>query len=254
MLRDICARRGITLRSYSDDWVLEITNGTQTHWVFGQNFDLNSQANAAIAADKVACSVLLDEYGVPHVPHYLLDRRSQERADLGQIENALRGGSLVMKPLRGHSGEHVSKVDTVQQARDVLTQNPGVTWAYSPHRNIESETRIVVVDEQVELTLRKTKPADRDGLKLFNLSKGATAVRVGVDEISNEVSKMAMYAVRALGLRMAAVDIVTLQDGSNEVLEANAIFSLMRYAKMNDATYSEVASFYDRLLVKLFTR
>lgn len=241
------------MRTYSDDWLIELSDGVVSHWIAGQHFDLNSQANSVIATDKAASSALLSARGIPHVPHYLLDRKEQERLELPSIKRALGQYEVVMKPLKGHSGRLVTKIQSIDQAKELLINNPGYTWAYGPLRNLESEVRLVVLDGTIELALKKINPTDHDGLKLFNLSRGATAKIIDTNHIDAGMAKMATTAMHALGLKMAAVDVIMTTQGEVEILEINAIFSLMRFAKINDATYEEVASFYDRLIVKLFT-
>lgn len=241
------------MRMHCDGWLLELYNDAGRHWVAGQSFDLNSQASSVLASDKVAVSAVLSADGIPHVEHHLFSREDCERQDVSSIQKELVARDVILKPLNGHSGNLVRRISSAEQARQHIVNHPGVVWAYSGFREIESELRLVVLDGTVQLALRKKNPVMHADLKMFNLSKGASAEHVDVRMLNKDITSYALRAMNATGLRLAAVDIIIGIDGTIEVLEINATFSLMRYAKINDATYSEVASFYDRLIGTIFT-
>ena len=254
ILTTACNKRDITFQTYSDNWLIEMKKGVKTHWVAGQNFDLNTQANSVMARDKVASSTVMKLNKVACVEHFLLDRREQHDSNLPTISQALlHSGAIVMKPLNGHGGQNVAMVRSAEEARRHILSNQHTAWAYCGLRSVSAEVRIVVVDGEIQIALHKSRPVIRDGLKLYNLSQGASAERLDYTKLDKKLSVLATDAMRALGLRIGAVDILLNTDGSYEVLEVNAIFSLMRYSKINDATYADVASFYDRLVYKLFT-
>jgi glutathione synthase/RimK-type ligase-like ATP-grasp enzyme len=130
----------------------------------------------------------------------------------------------------------------------------GVTsWAISPWEDITKEVRLVVVNGEGWLAYEKTQPVVIDRLKFFNLSVGAVAKHVELSALPELMHRLAIDATNAIGLRMAAVDIIVTESGELKVLEINSAFSLTRYAKTNAATYDEAAAFYDRLVASMFT-
>ena len=127
-----------------------------------------------------------------------------------------------------------------------------MTWAISPYVEIERELRTVVVDGEIRLAFAKTDAVTMNGLKFFNLTKGAKAEPIDIADLPEDVRTKALAAVAVIGLRMAAVDLVVTSAGHVSILEVNAAFSLMHYAQTNEATYQQVASLYDRLVADMF--
>ena len=253
ILRRLCEQQGILLQTFSDDWLLRMSKGDSTHLVLGQSFDINAQSRSAIANDKVAASILLRDADINCVNHILLARNGIRARSEDQLTRDLESGPVVLKPLVGHSGNDVRLISSLAQAKQVIAESHVTTWAYSRYRSIESEYRIVVLDGHIQLMLKKINPVDIEGLVLYNLSQGATAVSVNGGGLPGRATELALEAMRVIGLRMAAVDVIVSDKGTVEVLEVNATFSLMRYAKTNDTAYKEVVSFYDRLLQTMFT-
>lgn len=253
IISDICKHNAIETRTYNDGWVIEMNGYGATHRIIGQNFDLNSQAAAALASDKVAASTLLADNGISSVSHQLVDRFRGGQYDVTAIKSALTKGYIVLKPLQGASGNLVTRIGSYGQFERAVASGPNIVWAFSQWRDIAKEVRLVVVDGVIELALEKTDPVVIDGLRFFNLSKGATARSLTDNHIDDSIQELAQSAMHTLGLRMAAVDIIQSANGTFEVLEVNAQFSLMRYSKVNDTTRKEVVSFYDRLIRTLFT-
>ncbi len=235
----------------SDGWLVCLSKDGSTRQIAGMNFDLNTQAAAAIARDKVATSSRLQSVSIAHVPHCLFRVDADGWSDHAMNE-LLDQGDVVIKPLEGGDGKHVYRI---RQAADTknITHTTVESWATSPWQDISKELRIVVVNGECWLAYEKTKPVIVNGLKFFNLSLGAVAQHVDVQDISKSIRELAAGATGAIGLHIAAVDIVITEQGVAKVLEINSAFSLTRYAKTNTATYDEVAVFYDRLIASMFS-
>lgn len=251
MIQETCQKYEVELTVLSDGWSLLLTKDTTVRRVVGLNFDLNSQAAAAAAKDKVATTAMLAASGIPHISHALLNPNNAS-PDMAALELMVRKSDVVMKPIEGGKGTLVKRVTSQMAAELLLEEYPLVTWALSQWNDILQEVRIVVVDDQVRLAYEKTHPVIENGLKFFNLSKGAKAEPLR--PVDARIASLAVQASRSLGLRTAAVDIVKTAQGETKVLEVNAAYSLTRYAQMNDANYKEVASFYDRLISEMFAK
>src|SRR5687767_7164035 len=73
IIRTVAAERGIAFQSLSQDWMLRLSRGGTTRWVFGYDLDLNSCCAQQIAKDKAAASLALGTAGVPRVEHVLVN-------------------------------------------------------------------------------------------------------------------------------------------------------------------------------------
>ena len=253
LVQDACDRRGIEVAAYSDGWVLELKKNTEIHRIVGAQFDFNDQAAVAIACDKVAASVLFEQAGIPHIPHYLLQSIGAPTMNHELLSGMLQTAPVVIKPLKGSRGEFVSKVHTAEAAVDLLAQGHETAWAVSPFVDIAAEIRLIVLNGEVCVAYKKINPPIINELKVFNLNKGATAEQIKQENINPEYRKLAISAMHTIGLKFGAVDLVIPVDSSEvSVLEINAAFSLAHYQKTNTATAHEVAVLYDRVVAELF--
>ncbi len=247
-----CRHHDINLTVRSGGWLLELGKNNDVRHILGTNFGLNSQVAAAIAKDKVATSELLNESGIANIPHYLLKSREDRQIDATLLERMLARSPVVVKPLEGSHGHLVTRIETTDNANTLVHQSGIQSWAVSPLFDIEHEVRLVIVDAQVRLAHLKIKPVMHRGVRSFNLSSGATAEQLPQADIPPGLIGMAVDAVRALGLRSAAVDIAVTPGGTPFIVEVNAAYSLTYYARTNKAAYDETALFYDGLIADLF--
>ena len=249
-IEQACSKHGVQLTVLSDGWVLELRKDGRLRRVVGSNFDLNDQAASALARDKVAMAAVLNARGIKHVPHRLLKARDDVEIDGLLLDEMLAQGAVVLKPLEGSSGDLITKADDAHSAIRFVKQSGVSSWAVSPFVDIEQEIRLVMHEAAAWLTYAKTDPVLRRGVRLFNLSKGAKALPL--THVDEALLNLATDAMTAAGLRLGAVDIVRTSDDSVAVLEINAGFSLTRYAQTNEATFEQVASFYDRIVADMF--
>ncbi len=246
-----CDRQAITYQAFSDDWVLKLSKGGRIFWVFGYKFDINPSAVSLIAQDKVATYLVLAEHNIPAVPHILarsLPGESINRAGL----KAQFTSDIVIKPLSGTGGRDVTRYADITEALTVIEASNEPAWAVSPYLNIEQETRCIVLDGDTILAYEKQQPEIINGLKFFNLSHGAIAVDVATEALATEVQQLARDTCKQLGLRLAAVDIVTLTDGTRLVLEVNDGFSMEYYARQSEQNKNRAISLYDTIVAAMF--
>lgn len=244
MVRDICDKRGIALRTFSDDWLMELKKGDHTARIFGYKFSLNDSAASSIAQDKVATYQLLDSYKVPAVPHFLIRTKANETS----WKSRQWVDGMVIKPLTGTSGHGICRFETVQRAEAWMAEQGIEAWAVSPYFNIAREIRVIMLDQTVLLCYEK-QPAIIDGFKWFNLGKGAIPVDYAP---TKRQLALAVKARRALGLRLAAIDIIELNSGEQMVLEVNDGIMMENYARTSGknraATGDVYASIIDEML------
>jgi glutathione synthase/RimK-type ligase-like ATP-grasp enzyme len=252
IIRAICVERGIRLIERSSGWLLELSKGSAIHRFIGTSIGLNDQAAVAIAGDKVATSLLLDEHGLKHVPHYLLKSAGSSKADAALLASHLAQGMAVIKPLTGSKGRDVYRVSEVDAAMSIVTKAAVGAWTLCPYVVIKQEVRLVVLDRAVILAYSKDNPVKRHGVPLYNLRAGATARPLEVNTVAPERLELAIVSVNALGLRCAAVDIAVASDGSESVLEVNAAFSLSLFAASSPEAYQQTRLCYDAILASVF--
>ena len=251
MIERACASRGIALRTRSDEWVLELSKGGILRRVVGAEFGFNDQAAVALARDKVATGVILEDAKLRHIPHRLVQSRGDTTYRRDVLEHLLRNGRGVLKPLLGGAGNLVQLVKTADDAVSIMNASQDLGWAISPHVDAEYELRVVILDDEILLAHKKTNPAVVNGLKLFNLSKGAHAEVIETADVEASIIELVRAAASALRLRLAAVDMLVGRSGV-AILEVNAAFSLTHFAKTNPAAYNQAAGVYDRLIDAMF--
>lgn len=223
MLRDVCAERGVSFDSYSDDWLLELTSNGAAHRVFGYRFDLNDSVSASIAQDKVATYQVLAKAGIAAVPHVLV-RTKVSHADRKVMGNWQK---VVIKPLVGTSGHGVQLFGDIDVAVAHIEESPIVAWAAAPFVDIIREIRVILLDGAPLLVYEK-QPVTIRGLKMFNLGLGATPKDI---EIDDKLLQLAMDAQEELGLRLSTIDIVEDETGKSRVLEINDSIMMEHYAR-----------------------
>ena len=94
------------------------------------------------------------------------------------------------------------------------------------------------------------QPVVHDGLPMFNLGLGA----IGVEVVPlDEVKSLAVNAMNALGLRLAAVDIVVLADGTYKVLEVNDGIMMENYMRQSQTNKKHAETIYGMIIDAMMT-
>lgn len=252
-IRDTCSEDGITARFFSDEWVVMLEKSGRRRLIYVNSFDLNSDASARIAADKVATYEILSNADLPAVPHFTLSTIISPSIDTRTLQALFDTYmKLVVKPLQGRHGNDIrmcSKVDDVVE----FTSSRALTgWAVSPYIDIAREQRLIVFDGSVHIVYEKTSPALQNGLKIFNLNHGALARTLSTQDLPPEILNLATSATKALELRIAAVDIIFDQSNTPQILEINSSFGLEHYATTSPEHRQIAKTFYKTVITSLF--
>ena len=166
-LREYCAANGISLTSYSHDWIFHLTKGDKQHVVYGYDLGVNSSSSAQICSDKAATFDVLDSHRVTSVPHHLfLDHwRRQHVSQDGYWGDLLRlhtfyGGNTVIKQNDGTGGRNVylaQDIGTLESAvEDIFSKGRSV--ALSPFLEVEREVRFYILADEPVLCYEKLRP------------------------------------------------------------------------------------------------
>lgn len=251
-VRAASKKQGIDFTSFSDDWILRLSKGDRVRFVVGNRFDCNQSAAACVAADKVAAYQILADSGVRSVPHVLARSVPRESIDSARLQQYFGGAAIVAKPLTGAGGHGVKLFDHIEDAITYIQASHETAWTFSQYQDIEVETRVVMLAGRPLLAYNKTNPPFRGKLAMFNLSLGASAQHLPLETLDAEMNGIASAAIQAMGLELAAVDIVTLRDGTRLVLEVNDSITMELFAKQEEV-YRELAqTVYDAIVTRLF--
>ncbi len=244
LVQRLCADKGVAVRTFSDDWVLQLDKNEVRRFIYGFKVGgLNDSGAAAVAQDKVATFELLRNAQVPVVPHALISTRASFHADWEQRADSWK--RFVIKPTLGAGGRSIYACDTVERANELMAAHYEQSWCLSPFLSIKDETRIILLGNQVLLAFKKHNPVTVHEVPMFNLRLGAVATKV---EPSADLIMLADTARRALGLQLAAIDIVTLNTGEQLILEVNEGFSLEHYMRQNIEHEQHVEKVYSAII------
>lgn len=247
-----CKAQGIAYAAFSDNWILRLQRGGEQHWVYGYKFDINPIAASLIAQDKVATYLVLQAAGVPALRHVLVRSLLETPIDHAAVLAALPSGAAVLKPLTGTGGRGVVRYDTAEQALVAAEASSEPGLALSPLVQIASETRCLVLDGEVLLAYEKQAVNGAGDFAQHNMSRGAQIREIAPAEVPERLRAMALQTVQALGLRLAAVDIIRLQDGTEMVLEVNDGCSMEHYARLSPQHRDRAYAIYDQVVRALF--
>lgn len=239
--------------TYISSRIVRLEKKSKIHFIFGYFFDNNPSAAAILTNHKAMMYEVLKEAKVASVPHYALSKLTDPKPIGSNLDELLeKYGDLVIKPNHGYGGDKIARFNDADLAMKFMTDNSGLFWCASPYTEITREIRIVVLNGVAKLTHEKVEPKQIGNLKMYNLKLGAASKSLELSELNHNWIGMAQDAVRAVGMNMAAVDIVLDQQERPYVLEINDSFSLDRFAQSSDEAYTKVVKFYQEALETLF--
>lgn len=211
--------------SVREGWIHKLSKPSVSRYVYGYTFPHNDSVAAKLARDKAAVYELLNRASLPAVRHVLvrsgeqLDEKSDVAFRMACSSIASTGSAIVVKPLFGSGGRHVSVHDSVDsgvaQLRRITPLCEGAA-AVSPYVEISCETRVVILDGAPLLAFTKQRTTDWR----HNLAFGARPILKSIPECQR-ATNLAVDTCEVLGLRLAAVDVVELPSGDIFVLEVN---------------------------------
>lgn len=246
---EICTRNGIEFESLFENWLLRLEKNGVAKWIVGYQVGLNSAASLGITRDKALTYNVLARASIPAVPHYLIKSIADDAVRLRASTPLAENIPYLLKPLKGSGGEGFLRRENLQEVVAAASESIEKELAISPFLAIASESRLIMLDDELLLAFKKSKPKIINDVPMFNLSQGAIP-----REFSPEASvvMLAINAMKECGLRLAAVDVVSLHSGEILILELNNSFSLDRYAGLSDEKYREVSEVYEKIISKLF--
>ena len=183
---------------------------------------LNSARSLSYAKNKFLSLQILAKSGIP-VPATLMTRSPTTIKDavkkLGGPANGGTGLPVVLKLFRGSQGKGVMLGENLASVESILTSVWAIGFDIILQKYLKEtkgeDIRVLVLNNEVIAAMKRT-PAQGDFRS--NIHQGGTMKKVA---ITVEEKQMALRASRALGLKIAGVDIMRAKNGPL-VLEVNA--------------------------------
>jgi glutathione synthase/RimK-type ligase-like ATP-grasp enzyme len=243
-IREICAEEGIELRMLSHGWLMELEKDKKVKRVLGYTFDFNSSVASGIARDKVATYELLAAHGIAAIPHYI----ARTDHDSSLTHELTWNEGIVVKPVNGQGGEDVRLFRDSKKAQGYMEKAKEIAWALSPLQDMLREVRVIMLDGNVLHAYAK-QPAIINGLRVFNLSKGAEPIE---HVLTNEQEMLARNAQETIDLRLCAIDLAELSSGELKVLEVNSTISMEQYAAYSAENIERAKEVYRKIIRAMF--
>lgn len=246
---------GIKYESFSDDWVFKLARADQAYFINGYALPHNSQAAAKNADDKVITYQLLASENIAAVPHNLLSHILQPVIDQAYLEKLFTvHGPVVLKPTRGGGGHLVFKCDSPGQVLKLASESAEPNWCVAPFIKVHSEMRLIVYGQEIMLAFLKVNPVIKNGLAMFNLNYGTAVQTIKLNRLPASIRDMAVSSMRAIGLRVGAVDVIFDEHAHASVLEINSGFSLDHFSATSPDNHRLAVEIYQKLILGLFEK
>jgi hypothetical protein len=233
LINEAASQAGASVRWVSEEWVARLEKQSEVRYIHGSSFPLNNASAAHIAEDKVSTFTVLADAGVAAVPHYLV-RIPSSGDTAGAADRALSlvHPPLVVKPTSEAGGLHVYRVESVMDAHALIDRLairfPAL--AVCPFETILTEHRVIMLDDEPQLFFRKE--LNDEGEWRHNLKHGARPVIEESKEARSELTAIARRAMRAIGGRFMAVDVIRTP-AALMVLEINSGIMLDHFASQS---------------------
>jgi len=205
---------------------------------------LNNWIGIESVADKFQTHQILASQGLP-VPRTILGKFP---TDIDMIENKL-GFPVIIKTLRGTRGGGVFLAETKQQFQsltELISQsNTYVRFLFQEYisKSFGRDLRVYVVGNRVVAVMERQS---KDGNFKANISLGGEGKAYPTNP---EINKIALAAVRAVGLDIAGVDL--LFDGDKfKVCEVNSAAALQRQSEICNVNIAREVIMYGIAKVK----
>lgn len=167
IVKEICEENAIDFKSFSYDWILQLSANGRKMFIYGYKFPNNNASIEQICNDKSALSDILAVQKIPHVEHHFFmspnnARYTGENGDWDRMEELLyQHKAVVCKANTGTGGKNVFKVDSKKKlemaVHSIFSKDRSLCIA--PYRNITSEYRVIIVNSTIGVIYEKHRPA-----------------------------------------------------------------------------------------------
>jgi glutathione synthase/RimK-type ligase-like ATP-grasp enzyme len=215
---------GLKPRRESSYGLLSIQPRAKRYFLFYGTSPLNNQLASYLASNKHATRLLLEQHDLPNIPYILPVGRSELTIFFRQH------GKIIGKPTRGRQSKGVRLI-TTQSRLDRIGYEDMIFEKY-----IEgTELRVLVLDDNVLAVHRRNFPGPINNP--VKVVRSALAV-----DGHTELSKIAVSAMRAVGLRFGTVDFIVANQPY--ILEINSAPGLFFFKHPHAGTGIDIGRIY----------
>lgn len=268
IIDEICEEETINQECLSFSWIRRLRKDGKRHDIVEYSFDLNNKTSCAIARDKYGTYEVLKSMGISIVDHDIIfnpELRPEfyEEKSLDKIDKLFeKNEKIVVKANDSSCGNDVYLCENISFAKEMVydlfsKNNPNV--CIQPYYDVTYEYRNVYLDGEIIYMYKKERPYEIiNGEKHYtswkhNLSQGAIPSLVDESfEHYDEITKLAIDAAKAIGIRFATVDIIQTKDGEFKVLEINSNVCLFKFAEIVPGGYNIAKEIYRNAIKRMF--
>ncbi len=215
VVSEYCANHGISIEVKSQGWLLVMRRGAEQYFALGYDLGLNGSVAYRIASDKSATAEVLENCGIPCVPHalFLAPKLSQYTPSTGTWEAMLsllkeNPQGIVIKPNEGTGGNSVFKVLTKPKLELAVSEifSSNRSLSISPYLEIDAEVRVILVDYIPMVVYAKKRPSvigdgKRSILELALATVPAEQLSTVLFGMADDLDQVALDAIPTLGQR-----------------------------------------------------
>lgn len=166
LIEEICKEDGFKFESFSDNWIIQLTNTDgDKALIYGYKFPNNGAAVSKVCDDKAGLSDILKANSIPHVRHLYFEGPKSPMVGENGLFTVLfsllkKHGKLVLKSNSGSGGTSVHKCETIKELEmatfDLLKSHRSMTVA--PYIDIENEYRVIIENGKAMVIYAKQRP------------------------------------------------------------------------------------------------
>lgn len=295
IIEEICREEKIEYNLISKDWIMALTKNNITKCISGYRFPLNDHAIGSVIDDKYALYDLCKLLSLPIIEHKLLFTPNSKLGNntLELIDKYFEeyNKDVVIKPNNGSEGIGVfhikNREELLEKTQELFKSNFSISIC--PFYEIESEYRVVILDNEVKLIFEKVKPVViGNGINTlrellndlnpyyfqnklmekkydvilnsgeiyeydwrFNLSNGATAKLVSDNNLKKELSKLALNVTNKINAKFVSVDIIK-SNNQFYLIEVNSGVCINKVCNFIDKDFKITKEIYRSAINKMF--
>ena len=260
LLEEICLEQGILLENFSDNWGHRLTKEGKSAYIVGYQFGLNLSSVKEICQDKVLTFEILSQAGIPACEHIFLPvNLSPEEAEKTGAKMLEKYGKAVLKDNYGTGGFKVFLINDMAEFKEKLSEIHKASYAAAlcPFIDIIEEYRVILLDGEPLLTIRKDRPYETyDGRRYYttwkhNLSQGARGTIMDEGEILPGLHELAKRTAGVIPVRFASIDIIETAEGL-KILEINGGVMMEHLAGQSPRCRKRAKEAYEKAVLRMF--
>lgn len=294
IIKEISKELNIKYKILSNNWVISLEKDNKIKYITGYKFDLNNHASALVIDDKYAMYDTLKKANIPVIEHYLLySEKNKEKYALGKNKKSQaidyfnnHQKDIIIKGNHGTCGKevyHITRKKDLYKTLNLLFKKEE-SLSLCPFYKIDSEYRVIVLNNKIELIYEKIRPIIYgDGvskistlLKEFNpsynylikkdkvlkkdekytytfkhnLSSGSI-INTKIDN-PKDITNLAMKVAKTLNISFGSIDIIKV-DNKYYIMECNSGVMMSNLINLLPNGYTIAKNIYQKAIIAMFS-